>query len=504
MNLGKLAPIVAMLAVICGSASGRLADLRQALILETQDGYEISLGSLIEGFHGQHNLLVPVSVANEQPVEYVHLILQYDASVVEPTLVAPALFFQYFDYEMLGQGRLKIELECDLAPPPYVPPIPPGNTIIAYILMDVVVDDLGYDIATAMGYYEDPSTPFPDNLIMLASGFFVIPPQLFLTPVNIYIYSPVYGDINLNGYRYEIGDAITFISFLSGYIEFNARQRANSDCNRDGVQATVSDLVYLLNVINGHPDTLLAPGAVEPDPEALTAALQIFAKKITKSLDNYQVYSIFLDIEEPLSGFSFTLDTPDCLARVGDIALGRTADILQLVSNASTGTLKIVGYSSNGKEIPQGKVELIRIPFESVCAVSADDFVITAADFATGAGRKVDLQYEGRLTQPAAAEKSGADDQPATSNEPTAYPNPFNSNVNIALTITQAGPVTVDIFDLLGRKVTTLRNGFEQPGNINLNWDGRSGSGDQVAAGLYLCRIKCNEEEKIIKLQYLK
>ena len=504
MNLTKPALIMVILIALSGSAPALQTDFQKNLILETQDGYEVSLGSIIEGFHGQHNLLVPVTITNEQPVEYVHLILQYDASVVEPTLVAPALFFQRFQYDLLGQGRLEIELECDLAPPPYVPPIPTGTTIIAYVLMDVVVDDLGYDIATVLGYYEDPNTPFPDNLIMLENGFFVIPPQLALTPVDVYIYSPVYGDINLNGYRYEIGDAITFISYLSGYIEFNARQRANSDCNRDGIQATVSDLVYLLNVINGYPDTLLAPAEAIRGPEALAEALNIFAKNPTKILDNYQVYSIFLSVEEPLSGFSFTLETPDCLARVGDITLGRDAGILQLVSNASTGTIKIVGYSSNGKEIPQGKAELIRITFESDCAVSADHFLIEEADFSTGDGRKIDCQYEARLSEPAAERKSGAGGQQAAFSEPTAYPNPFNSNVNIALAIAKAGPVKVEIFDLLGRQVTTLRNSFEQPGRINMNWNGQNNSGEQVAAGLYLCRIKCDQEEKILKLQYLK
>ena len=57
---------------------------------------------------------------------------------------------------------------------------------------------------------------------------------------------------------------------------------------------------------------------------------------------------------------------------------------------------------------------------------------------------------------------------------------------------------------MLGRQVTTLRNSFEQPGRINMNWNGQNNSGEQVAAGLYLCRIKCDQEEKILKLQYLK
>ena len=45
------------------------------------------------------------------------------------------------------------------------------------------------------------------------------------------------------------------------------------------------------------------------------------------------------------------------------------------------------------------------------------------------------------------------------------------------------------IFDLLGREVTTLMNGKEEPGSHIVEWKGLSGTGVSVASGVYFSRM---------------
>ncbi len=503
MNLSRLLITILVSIMVCSSAWGQGGHIER-LILEDRDAYEISFGPYVECFIGQHNLIVPIWLTNEEPVDYIHLILEFDPSLVEMLVIAPTLFYQHFRYGFLTDGRVEIELERNLSPPPLIPPIPAGDTVIAHILMDVVADDPGMDISSTITFYEDINTPFPDNLLMLESGWFIIPPQLALTDGDIYIYSPVYGDINLNSLPFEIGDVITFVSYLAGQMQFSARQMANSDCNRDGIQATVSDLVYLLNVINDEPDTLLVYPPEYPGPEDIRQALEIFDRKSIKMLDNHLVYSIFINKDEPLGGFTFTLDAPDCVSLIGDVALGQDVSVLQLASNEIAGIIKIVGYSINREELPDGSIELIRIPFETSCSIDADDFKILSADFSSDDGRKTEFEYQAVITNPNNDEYEKADRKLSSIEVPKVYPNPFNANATISFSTTQHGPVLVEIYNILGRKVTTLRNGFEQAGAKNVTWNGKNSSGETVAAGIYLCRIKVDGEERVVKLQYLK
>jgi hypothetical protein len=60
----------------------------------------------------------------------------------------------------------------------------------------------------------------------------------------------------------------------------------------------------------------------------------------------------------------------------------------------------------------------------------------------------------------------------------------------IAFAVTSPGPVRVDIFDVPGRMVRTLRQGEVSRGLHELKWDGRSGSRYELAAALYFVRVK--------------
>ena len=70
-------------------------------------------------------------------------------------------------------------------------------------------------------------------------------------------------------------------------------------------------------------------------------------------------------------------------------------------------------------------------------------------------------------------------------------PNPFNPATTIEYRLPTASPVRIEIFDLRGRLVRSLRGGErESAGRHAVTWDGRSDAGRVVAAGVYLYRLE--------------
>jgi len=65
------------------------------------------------------------------------------------------------------------------------------------------------------------------------------------------------------------------------------------------------------------------------------------------------------------------------------------------------------------------------------------------------------------------------------------YPNPFNKSVMIEYTLPQASGVELGVYDLSGRKVTSLVNGSVAAGRHLTNW-----SPNGIGAGVYLIRLE--------------
>jgi len=70
-----------------------------------------------------------------------------------------------------------------------------------------------------------------------------------------------------------------------------------------------------------------------------------------------------------------------------------------------------------------------------------------------------------------------------------AYPNPFETSTTISFHLAQAGPVTLAVYGIDGRKIRTLASGRWQAGVHPVRWDGRDGEGRATAAGVYFIRL---------------
>jgi mannan endo-1,4-beta-mannosidase len=79
------------------------------------------------------------------------------------------------------------------------------------------------------------------------------------------------------------------------------------------------------------------------------------------------------------------------------------------------------------------------------------------------------------------------------------YPNPFNSSTRIQYTISDPALVTLTIYDLSGKKVKTLMDGFKPAGVYNIGWTGINDSGTSIASGMYIYEATVRQNLDVIK-----
>jgi len=86
-----------------------------------------------------------------------------------------------------------------------------------------------------------------------------------------------------------------------------------------------------------------------------------------------------------------------------------------------------------------------------------------------------------------------------------AYPNPFNPVTKIAYSVKEAGPVTIEVYNVAGKVVRTLLDSeFDAGSKGFVVWDGTGEAGNMCASGVYFYRIAApgfTESRKMIMLK---
>jgi Flagellar hook capping protein len=84
------------------------------------------------------------------------------------------------------------------------------------------------------------------------------------------------------------------------------------------------------------------------------------------------------------------------------------------------------------------------------------------------------------------------------------YPNPFNPTTTIKYDLPQAQNVQVMIYDIMGRKVRTLVNEFQDIGYRTIQWNAADDFGRPVSAGMYVYTIQAGDFRQVKKMVLLK
>lgn len=84
------------------------------------------------------------------------------------------------------------------------------------------------------------------------------------------------------------------------------------------------------------------------------------------------------------------------------------------------------------------------------------------------------------------------------------YPNPFNPNTTIEFSVPKNGPVSIAIYDIQGRKATTLVKDTMAAGVYRVRWNGKSDDGRALASGVYFARLEAAGSRDMARLMMLK
>ena len=79
------------------------------------------------------------------------------------------------------------------------------------------------------------------------------------------------------------------------------------------------------------------------------------------------------------------------------------------------------------------------------------------------------------------------------------YPNPFNPSANIVYALPEHTHVKVTVYDIRGRTIEILANGYETAGYHTIRWNASS-----FASGVYFIEMRSRDFHNVKKVLHLK
>jgi len=120
--------------------------------------------------------------------------------------------------------------------------------------------------------------------------------------------------------------------------------------------------------------------------------------------------------------------------------------------------------------------------------------------------------FSATLDRPMSQSVQGSESGDELSNTPVpkefavrqSYPNPFNPSATIVYALPTDGRVTIEVYDIVGRKVATLLDEQKQAGFHSVVWFGQGDQGKPASSGVYFCRVQFGGLSAVSKLLLLK
>jgi len=214
-----------------------------------QGDFSICLSDEVVADPGQAGVELYMVLTSVDSIAGIDMLLEFNPELLTFSSVELLNRFQCISYDTSVPERVRIVGRRHHPDSTYLGPLTPGTDTLGIIWMNVTSQDLLLDVEAPVSFFEDLGTPFADNRLVRSDSSFITSPELMLIHGSVLIRHPLYGDVNDDGYAYTIADAIFFFNFLAGSQKFSFRQRANSDVNKDGVQASMTDFLELIRVI---------------------------------------------------------------------------------------------------------------------------------------------------------------------------------------------------------------------------------------------------------------
>lgn len=347
-------------------------------------------------------------------------------------------------------------------------PAAPGTDPIFFMHFEVA-NGIPFGIQTPIVFTVEH---YSDNTITNESGFQFIHPLLTDGCVNIVDPGSFLGDPNMNGFFYEIGDAILVARrLIEGYGVWaengtgdDAVQEASADINQNG-GLDIGDLVRFINIINGNID----PPRLDPTSEIAAITMpNVIGDEMT----------VMVRSGAELGGALVTIDH-------SGVELGTPVAVngMEVLVHDVDGVMNLVVFSLEGNTIAAGNNNLVTIPVIANNGGSMEFGEVSAAD---NFGRL--LESSASLVAPLPTEFSVK----------ANYPNPFNAKTLIGFDLPSDSDVNISIYSITGQLVETISGHFEA-GTRSVTWDA-----SDVASGVYFYKVSAGDFNQTMKMTLLK
>jgi hypothetical protein len=84
------------------------------------------------------------------------------------------------------------------------------------------------------------------------------------------------------------------------------------------------------------------------------------------------------------------------------------------------------------------------------------------------------------------------------------YPNPFNPTTEVVFQVPVGGNVKIRVFDMLGREVRTLADGWFDAGMHSITWDATDNASRSVVSGVYFAQMLTGEGVQIHRMTLMR
>ena len=147
----------------------------------------------------------------------------------------------------------------------------------------------------------------------------------------------------------------------------------------------------------------------------------------------------------------------------------------------------------------QGRVRVAKLFTGDIDNDGSGDIVFTSASFAADKPHLYMIEHSGIL--------GASEENPSIPNKISIsqnYPNPFNPETRFQYNIPADGVVSINVYDILGKKIKTLVNQLKSAGVYTETWSGQNDNNQMVSSGVYFYQVKVGDEQITKKMIFSK
>jgi len=318
-----------------------------------------------------------------------------------------------------------------------------------------------------------------------------------------------YVDMGAVEYPYVCGDAnsdgkvtISDVVYINNYLFRGGKApcpMGATDANRD-CEVSVSDVVYLINYLfKGGPPPVcggggpfLANSLSKLCSTSPSAEISLSEPRFIQDGTAEITIAGKFDIE--LAAIQLEVNYDPKQIKLIEPVLTPRVEGLQIYFGAVNGEMKIGILDITGAHlIPAGNSPILTLKAEAkdlsslkICtAILVDE---NANEFLANV-----VQKSEKVTLP-------PDEYSLSQN----YPNPFNPETEMSYVLPNASYVKLSIYNLLGQKVKTLVDGYQEAGYRTVLWDGKNDRGEGISSGIYFYSLKAGDFTQTRKMVLMK